>query len=108
MSEQDENQSVFAAGTLLFFQIAIILGLITQLALFFVFLWLTYPMITGNAALLIQFFTTVAIWVLTIDAGIWLFWWVAKNGRLEWTLYKPLRMKAEPDQPEPKKEAHTI
>ena len=100
MTEQDESKSVFAAGTLLFFQITIILGLLVQLGMFFVFLWLTYPQITGNPALLIQFFAIVAFWVLTIDAGIWLFWWVAKHGRLEWSAYGPLRMKPEPDEQE--------
>lgn len=99
MVEQDESKSVFAAGTLLFFQITIILGLLVQLGMFFVFLWLTYPQITGNPELLIQFFTTVALWVLTIDAGIWLFWWVAKQ-RIEWAVYSPLRLKSKPAEPE--------
>ena len=101
MTEQTESKSVFAAGTLLFFQIAIVLGLLVQLGMFFVFLWLTYPQITSNPALLIQFFTTAALWVLTIDAGIWLFWWVAKHGRLEWTVYSPLRMKSKSEESEP-------
>ncbi|MFO7836056.1 MAG: hypothetical protein R6V83_05335 [Candidatus Thorarchaeota archaeon] len=65
--------------TLLFFQIMILLGLLIQVAMFFAYLWYGRPP-EGAYVVIAQFFLVAAIWVLTINTGIVLFWWVSRLG----------------------------
>ena len=67
--------------TLLFFQICIIIGLGVQLVIFSALLWYGRPLVT-ETALVLQFFQVCALWVLTINVGIWLFWWVTRQGQV--------------------------
>lgn len=65
--------------TLLFFQIMILLGLLVQVIMFFAYIWYGRPP-EGDYLAIAQFFLVAAIWVLTINTGIVLFWWVSRLG----------------------------
>ena len=65
---------------LLFMQVLILLGLVAQAFMFIAFLWYGKPP-EGQYALIREYFLVAAVWVLTINAGIVLFWWVTKQGR---------------------------
>jgi hypothetical protein len=65
---------------LLFTQMAILLGLIIQLVMFAFLLWYGRPADSSETALVQQFFLVAALWVITINVGVALFWWVSKQG----------------------------
>jgi hypothetical protein len=67
--------------TLLFMQIAVLLGLLIECFMFIALLYYGRPP-ADEFAQIHQFFLVAAVWVLTIDAGVVLFWWVTKQGRL--------------------------
>ncbi len=47
--------------------------------MFVAYIWYGRPAPT-DTAMIIQFFTVAAFWVLTIDGGVFLFWWVSRLG----------------------------
>lgn len=65
---------------LLFMQIAVLLGLLVQVIMFVALLWYGRPP-EGQYSQIHDFFLVSAVWVLTIDAGVVLFWWVTKQGK---------------------------
>ncbi|UCE09324.1 MAG: hypothetical protein JSW61_10130 [Candidatus Thorarchaeota archaeon] len=65
---------------LLITQIAILLGLVIQVIMFAFLLWYGRPADSSDTALVQQFFLVAALWVITIDLGVGLFWWVSKQG----------------------------
>ncbi len=68
---------------LLITQVLIVLGLLIQVGFFFALLiWGRPP--SSETALVLQFFLTAAIWVMTINFSTILFWWVSLLG--SWTL----------------------
>ncbi len=83
--------------TLLFTQVAILMGLVIQIGLFFALLYYGRPPST-EYALVLQFFVVAAVWVLTINIGVLLFWWV--SARAEW----PIFVEAECDDDDDKEE----
>jgi hypothetical protein len=84
---------------LLFTQLSILLGLAVQVCLFFALLiWGRPP--SNDAALVLQFFFTVALWVLTINASTVLFWWVSRLG--PWTMAAQDEVITPPDANQPK------
>ena len=68
---------------LFFFQILILIGLAIQAGIFFSLLWYGRPP-GSDFALVLDFFLVTAVWVLTINVGIVLFWWVSRLG--EWPI----------------------
>ena len=79
MSEEKLKTFVTGQRMLLFTQVMILVGLAVQIGLFFAYLWYGSPP-AGSYALIIQFFLVAAVWVLTINAGLVLFWWVSNLG----------------------------
>ncbi|MHA1902582.1 MAG: hypothetical protein ACXADL_02700 [Candidatus Thorarchaeota archaeon] len=71
---------------LFFFQILILIGLAIQAGIFFALLWYGRPPAT-DFALVLDFFLVAAVWVLTINVGIVLFWWISRLG--EWPIESP-------------------
>ncbi len=73
--------------TVLFFQVMTVLGLLIQVGMFFALLLWGRPTLTGTSSvdtpLILNFFVVAAVWVMTINAGIWLFWWITKQGRAQ-------------------------
>ncbi len=68
---------------LLFTQLSILLGLAIQVCMFIaLIIWGRPP--ANDTALVLQFFLTAALWVLTINASTFLFWWVSRLG--PWTM----------------------
>lgn len=67
--------------TLLFMQIAVLLGLLVQSIMFVALLFYGRPP-EGEYNLIHHFFLVAAAWILTIDAGVVLFWWLTNQGRL--------------------------
>lgn len=65
---------------LLLMQIAVLLGLLVQVIMFVALLWYGRPS-EGQYSQIHNFFLVSAVWVLTIDAGVVLFWWVTKQGK---------------------------
>ncbi len=64
---------------LFFTQIMILLGLFVQVIIFAALLvWGRPP--SNNIPLVLEFFAVVALWVITIDIGVVLFWWVSERG----------------------------
>ncbi len=77
---------------LLFMQIAVLLGLVIQAIMFTAFLWYGNPgaaVTPSEFASIHQFFLVAAVWVLTIDVGIVLFWWMTRQGRAPLTHIEP-------------------
>lgn len=70
---------------LLFTQIAILIGLLIQVGIFFSLLWWGRPPGT-DYALVFQFYWTAALWVIVINIGVVLFWWVSSLGPWSITL----------------------
>jgi hypothetical protein len=64
---------------LLFTQIMILVGLAIQAGMFFALLWWGRPP-ANDYALVLEFFMVAALWVIVINLGIVLFWWVSKLG----------------------------
>lgn len=65
--------------TILLTQIGILLGLLVQVVMFFSLIWYGRPPAT-NIELVLQFFTVCALWIITINIGVVLFWWVSRLG----------------------------
>jgi hypothetical protein len=61
-------------------QIFILLGIIIEIGMFFALLWYGRPPST-EFELIFQFFIVAALWVVIIDVGVVLFWWVSKQGQ---------------------------
>ncbi|MCK5238568.1 MAG: hypothetical protein KAR33_03405 [Candidatus Thorarchaeota archaeon] len=70
---------------LLFTQIAILMGLVIEIGIFFSLLWWGRPPAI-EYALVFQFYWTLALWVIIINMGIILFWWVSSLGPWSITL----------------------
>ncbi|TFG12192.1 hypothetical protein EU537_10275 [Candidatus Thorarchaeota archaeon] len=66
--------------TLLFFQIMILLGLLIQVIMFFAFIWYGRPPAWDYEAIS-QFFLVAALWIITINISVVLFWWVSRLGK---------------------------
>ncbi len=64
---------------LFFTQVVILLGLLVQVIMFASLLWWGRPD-ASNTALVLQFFAVAAFWVITIDIGVALFWWISNQG----------------------------
>ncbi|NHJ14316.1 MAG: hypothetical protein EAX95_11605 [Candidatus Thorarchaeota archaeon] len=79
MSEEKLKTFVTGQRMMLFTQVMILVGLAMQVGLFFAYLWYGSPP-AGNYALIIQFFFVAAVWIMTINAGVVLFWWVSGLG----------------------------
>lgn len=79
MSEEKLKTFVTGQRMMLFTQVMILMGLAIQVGLFFAYLWYGSPP-AGNYSLIIQFFLVAAVWVMTINAGVVLFWWVSNLG----------------------------
>ncbi|MDF1541318.1 MAG: hypothetical protein P1Q69_20640 [Candidatus Thorarchaeota archaeon] len=70
---------------LLFTQIAILIGLGVEIGMFFaLLLWGRPP--GDQFELIFQFFGTAALWVMVINIGVVLFWWVSGLGPWSLTL----------------------
>ncbi|MBN2229675.1 MAG: hypothetical protein JW779_08760 [Candidatus Thorarchaeota archaeon] len=68
---------------LLFTQIAILIGLMVQVGIFFsLLIWGRPPV--AETELVLQFFLTAALWIFTINFSTILFWWVSRLG--PWTI----------------------
>jgi hypothetical protein len=59
----------------------ILLGLLVQVVMLFAFIWYGRPPATDYEAIS-QFFLVAALWVITINISVVLFWWVSRLG--EW------------------------
>ncbi|MHA1908582.1 MAG: hypothetical protein ACW98Y_14870 [Candidatus Thorarchaeota archaeon] len=70
---------------LLFSQIAILIGIMVEIGIFFSLLWWGRPPAT-EYALVFQFYWTAALWVIIINMGVILFWWVSSLGPWSITL----------------------
>lgn len=70
---------------LLFTQIAILIGIFVEIGMFFSLLAWGRPPAT-EYELIFQFFWTAALWVIVIDIGVVLFWWVSGLGPWSMTL----------------------
>lgn len=64
---------------LLFTQLGILFGLLVQVIMFFALIWYGRPPST-DFDLVLQFFTVTALWIITINIGVVLFWWVSRLG----------------------------
>ncbi len=73
---------------ILFTQIGILFGLLVQVIMFFSLIWYGRPS-AFNTALVLQFFTVCAFWIITINIGVILFWWVSRLGESEMFYKKP-------------------
>lgn len=70
---------------LLFTQIAILIGLGVEIGIFFsLLIWGRPP--GDQFELVFQFFWTAALWVIVINIGVVLFWWVSGLGPWSMTL----------------------
>lgn len=69
---------------LLFTQIIILMGLMVQVIMLAALIWYGRPADSSDTALVLQFFYVAALWVITIDIGVVVFWWVSKQG--DWPL----------------------
>ncbi|MHA1638169.1 MAG: hypothetical protein ACTSUB_09165 [Candidatus Thorarchaeota archaeon] len=65
--------------TILLTQIGILFGLLIQVIMFFSLIWYGRPPAT-DIELVLQFFTVCAFWIITINIGVVLFWWVSSLG----------------------------
>ena len=91
LSRQRFKTFVTEQKFLLFMQIMILIGLAVEVGMFFALLWYGRPPAT-NIDQILQFFTVSALWVIVINMGIVLFWWVSKHGA--W----PVQIEAETDE----------
>jgi hypothetical protein len=94
MSEEKLKTFVTGQRMMLFTQVMILVGLAMQIALFFAYLWYGSPP-AGSYELIIEFFFVAAVWVMTINVGVVLFWWISNLGAKQ-------REKAAKEKPKPR------
>ena len=70
---------------LLFTQIAILIGLGVEVGMFFSLLWWGRPP-SDQFELVFQFYWTAALWVIIINIGVIMFWWISSLGPWSLTL----------------------